>query len=213
MSVVAKLLALELTDPDEDIKIYLNTQGGNMHSIMAILDVMATVRAVALAARPGMPHRARVAWVPLSRGGPRFATPAGLLGRSPPLQRLTGCPHSSLAVYCDTAQAEHLDRRVWVLLEHARAGPRRGDKGQEIRNAQCAHHGPSGAWPASVPRSALRTFSRSSCRLSLPPDPPRPALPAVFCTALCAQNSRWGALGGQGPRSRSRRRRSIDLSR
>eukprot|EP00891_Asterochloris_glomerata_P003351 jgi/Astpho2/3351/gw1.00054.88.1_t len=42
--VVASLLALESIDPEEDITIYINSQGGSPYAVIAILDTIAAIK-------------------------------------------------------------------------------------------------------------------------------------------------------------------------
>lgn len=44
MKVTSALLALEVQNPKEDIRIYINCPGGQIYSVMAIYDVMHSIK-------------------------------------------------------------------------------------------------------------------------------------------------------------------------
>lgn len=73
--VVAQLLFLEKSDPDQDVEIYINSPGGSVYSGLAIYDTMQTIKPDVATVCVGMAASMGATLLAGGKAGKRFALP------------------------------------------------------------------------------------------------------------------------------------------
>ncbi|MEJ7584764.1 MAG: ATP-dependent Clp protease proteolytic subunit [Acidimicrobiales bacterium] len=73
--VIAQLLHLEADDPDKDIRLYINSPGGDMTALFAVYDTMQVVRADVSTVCIGQAASAAAVILAGGTAGKRFALP------------------------------------------------------------------------------------------------------------------------------------------
>jgi len=111
-SIVAQLLYLEHEDPEREIRMYIQSPGGEIYAGMAILDTMRAIRAPVSTTAIGM--AASFATVLLAGGqkGMRFALPNATIHMHQPLSYGGGGQASDIAI-----QAKEIVRLKDRLLD------------------------------------------------------------------------------------------------
>jgi ATP-dependent Clp protease protease subunit len=98
--VVAQLLHLEAEDPDKDVKLYVNSPGGDMNALFAIYDTMQLVHADVETTCVGQAASAAAVLLAAGAPGKRFTLPHSRI--------LIHQPHGS------GAQGQAVDIEIWA---------------------------------------------------------------------------------------------------
>src|SRR5215831_19008147 len=98
--VVAQLLHLEAEDPDHDIRLYVNSPGGDMNALFAIYDTMQLVHADVETTCVGQAASAAAVLLAAGAPGKRFTLPHSRI--------LIHQPHGS------GAQGQAVDIEIWA---------------------------------------------------------------------------------------------------
>ena len=123
--LIAQLLHLEADDPDKDIRLYINSPGGDMVALFAVYDTMQVVRADVSTVCIGQAASAAAVILAGGAEGKRFALPERP-GADPPAPR----------------------RRAGPVDRHRDPGPRDGAAaGADDRGARAPHPPDRGAHP------------------------------------------------------------------